>query len=67
MPSRSRRRLLARARQDVVYLEARAEGRPQAVVYGELLRRGLWQGRIALSEERRIEAEADWAYKMGAA
>jgi hypothetical protein len=70
----SRTRLLARARQDVVYLEALAEGRPQGVVYGELLRRGLWQGRlqlmapersaplivVGLSGGRRIEADAEW-------
>jgi hypothetical protein len=71
----SRTRLLAHASQDVAYLEGVAVGRPQGVVYGVVLRRALWQGRVQLigpdrftplliaaqSSDRRIEASADWS------
>ncbi len=69
-----RTRLLSRARPDIEFLEGVEAGRLQGLVFGELVRRGLWQGRlqlmaparstplvvVAMSGGRRIEADADW-------
>lgn len=71
----SRTRLLPQARPDIEYLEGTEAGRPQGVVFGELLRRGLWQGRrqlmspepstplivVAVSGGRRIEMAGNWS------
>jgi hypothetical protein len=70
-----RTRLLSRARPDIAFLEGAEASRPQGVVFGKLLRRGLLQGRVqltapersaplvvvAMSGTRRIEVDADWS------
>jgi hypothetical protein len=74
-----RTRLLSRAQPDIDYLDGIEARRPQGVVFGRLLRRGMWQGQmrlmapersarlvvVATSAGRRIEVDADWSsYQM---